>query len=336
MSEWTRERLDLIKKTVCPQGIGDDEFALFIEQCKRSGLDPLLKEAFCVKRRQNIGTKERPNWIEKYEFQPAETGMLSRSEEFPDHRGVTASAVYSGDSISIDAGAGVVVHSFVPGKARGNLLGAWAKVEREGRTATVVWLDLAGYQQSSAMWGRIPSTMMEKCARVAALRKAYPRAFGGLYIKEEMPQDEVVDTQVSLPMAVQASLPPAKLEQPIVTGSRTASVKAQLAARRTPRIVDVEPGETEEQATQRASAPKEAPKEAAPKAPPVWKRIVELGALFGKTEQQIAGFAKGVLNGRRTGITETDLDAIQQALEQEARFAANEPPPHPEEDAVPF
>ena len=28
--------------------------------------------------------------------------------------------------------------------------------------------------------------MIEKCARVAVLRKAYPEAFGGLYIREEM------------------------------------------------------------------------------------------------------------------------------------------------------
>ena len=28
--------------------------------------------------------------------------------------------------------------------------------------------------------------MIEKCARVAALRKAYPEAFGGLYVREEM------------------------------------------------------------------------------------------------------------------------------------------------------
>ena len=38
-----------------PRGIGEDEFALFIEQCKRSGLDPLLKEAFCVARRAERG-----------------------------------------------------------------------------------------------------------------------------------------------------------------------------------------------------------------------------------------------------------------------------------------
>ena len=50
--------MELIKRTICPRGIGEDEFALFIEQCKRSGLDPLLKEAFCVARRQNAGNRD--------------------------------------------------------------------------------------------------------------------------------------------------------------------------------------------------------------------------------------------------------------------------------------
>ena len=58
---WSPERVELIRRTICPRGLGDDEFALFIEQCKRSGLDPLLKEAFCVGRRHNSGTRERPS-----------------------------------------------------------------------------------------------------------------------------------------------------------------------------------------------------------------------------------------------------------------------------------
>ena len=29
---WNPERVELIRRTICPRGIGDDEFALFIEQ----------------------------------------------------------------------------------------------------------------------------------------------------------------------------------------------------------------------------------------------------------------------------------------------------------------
>ncbi|HYI02002.1 phage recombination protein Bet [Hyalangium sp.] len=189
-SAWSRERVELIRRTICPKGIGEDEFALFIEQCKRSGLDPLLKEAFCVGRRQNAGNRERPNWVTRYEFQPSEAGMLARAERFPDFKGIQASAVYAEDEIIVDQGKGEVVHRFNPAKRKGALVGAWARVVREGKLPVVVWLDFAGYVQQTPLWAKIPTTMIEKCARVAALRKAYPEAFGGLYVREEMPAEE--------------------------------------------------------------------------------------------------------------------------------------------------
>src|SRR5690606_16419062 len=135
--EWTPERIELIKRTVCPKGITDDELQLFIEQCRRSGMDPLLKEAFCVPRRKNIGTKDRPNWVETREFQPSEAGMLSRAERFDDFKGITASAVYEKDECRVDAGDGSVHHTYSPGKDRGQLLGAWARVLRTEKTPTV-------------------------------------------------------------------------------------------------------------------------------------------------------------------------------------------------------
>lgn len=187
---WPRERIDLIKRTVCPKGISDDEFAIFIEQCRRSGFDPLLKQAFCVKRRKNIGTKEEPNWVAFHEFQPAETGFLARAEEFADLEEVNAQAVYEKDEIQIDGAAAEVAHMYRPGPSRGKLLGAWGRVIRTGKKPVLVWLDLAGYQQNTTTWRGIPATMIEKCARVAALRKAYPSTFGGLYIAEEMRLDE--------------------------------------------------------------------------------------------------------------------------------------------------
>lgn len=174
---WTKDRVELVKRTICPKGISDDAFALFMEQCKRSGLDPLLKEAFCVPRSG------------QHVFQPAEAGMLARAERFPDYKGIQASAVYAEDEIIVDQGKGEVTHRFNPAKRKGQLVGAWARVVREGKLPVVVWVDFQGYVQQTPLWSKIPATMIEKCARVSALRKAYPEAFGGLYIAEEMPEE---------------------------------------------------------------------------------------------------------------------------------------------------
>jgi phage recombination protein Bet len=219
--QWSPERVELIKRTICPRGIGEDEFALFIEQCKRSGLDPLLKEAFCVARRQNAGNREKPNWVTRYEFQPSEAGMLARAERFPDFKGIQASAVYAEDEIIVDQGKGEVVHRFNPAKRKGSLVGAWARVVRAEKLPVVVWLDFAGYVQQTPLWAKIPTTMIEKCARVAALRKGYPEAFGGLYVREEMPAEEFEPAQAepasshggyevlgARPGPVKASFPP--------------------------------------------------------------------------------------------------------------------------------
>jgi phage recombination protein Bet len=213
---WTRERIDLVKRTVVPKGIPDDEFLLFIEQCKRSGLDPLIKEAYCVGRNFNFGTREKPQWGTKYEFQPSEAGMLARAHRFPDFEGIQAAAVYSEDEITMDFGRGTVVHTCNPVKRSGRLMGAWARVQVKGKLPVVVWLDLSGYQQQSPLWQKIPGTMVEKCARVGALRKAFPSAFGNLYIAEELPP-EVAGSPVAAAVEV---APPAALPAPSPTLQR--------------------------------------------------------------------------------------------------------------------
>lgn len=218
-AEWTRERIELIKSTICPKGISDEEFALFIEQSRRSGLDPLLREAFCVPRRTNIGNRERPQWVTRHEFQPSETGMLARAERFPDYLGVQASAVYSDDEIAIDTGKGEVSHRFNPTRRKGAIVGAWARVVRREKVAVLVWLDFAGYAQPTPLWAKIPATMLEKCSRVAALRKAYPEAFGGLYIREELPEETAVEGTV-VDVAPSPALPVQPVRPQLSEGSK--------------------------------------------------------------------------------------------------------------------
>lgn len=241
--EFSAERVALIKRTVCPKGITDDEFSLFLEQCRRTGLDPLIKQAFCVPRRKNIGTKDAPKWIEAHEFQAAEAGMLARAEDFPDYRGCTSAVVREGERCDLQRATGAVDHISNPTK-QGKILGAWARVVRDGRVAYVAWVDFAGYVQSSPLWQKIPATMIEKCARVAALRLAFPKVFGGVYIPEEMPQEEPAQRVATL------SPPPvAKLQAPAPQ-----VVDAEFTTSKPSTIIDVADGETEEQAKARAQA----------------------------------------------------------------------------------
>lgn len=289
---WTRERVDLIKRTVCPKGITDDEFALFVEQCRRSGLDPLLKQAFCVPRRQNVGTRDAPRWIEKHEFQPSEAGMLARAEDFPDLRGISAAAVYEKDEILIDAGAGTVSHKFKPGPDRGKLLGAWALLARADRLPLVVWLDLPGYQQSTPLWGRMPATMIEKCARVAVLRKAYPGPFGGLYTEDE-PQPEHDE--------------PAPQEQAHADGVVTKS--EPVPVKTFPKLPPEPPAEDK---ARRARADR------------IWRAFKATGG----SKEAFADFLGKVLGAQKPSTTWTDDDMghIEAAMAAEAQLAREQTP----------
>lgn len=241
--KWSQEYLDLIKSTCCPKEIPNAEFAMFIEQCRRAELDPIKGEADCVARRIKTGEDARTGkgiYVTKWVFQAREAGMLSRADRFPDFRGIKAAAVYEGDTFEIDEAKGAVNHISRPtAKNRGALLGAWAYVIREGRELPVEWLDLRAYNQGNQMWGAKPHTMIVKCARAAALRRAYPRTFGECYVEGEI-------GEVAIPATIEAANTKAitdgseKIHQTIDTPASTSRVDA-VAAKVAQRAAQVAP-----------------------------------------------------------------------------------------------
>lgn len=191
VGEWPAEVWEVVKQQSCPKGITDPEFVVFAAQCKARGLNPLAGEAFCVPRRTNVGTKDNPKWITNHVFQASAEGMQARAARFPDFVKVDSAAVYENDPVvKVDTGNGKVEHVFVPTKPRGRFIGSWARVVKKDGSAVVVWLDAADRSGNGQFWNNSFARMHEKCGRVAALRQAYPVAFGGVYASEEMPDNE--------------------------------------------------------------------------------------------------------------------------------------------------
>jgi phage recombination protein Bet len=198
-SAWPRAVLDVVRKLKVPKGCTDEEFYVFIKQCQKSGLDPTLGHAYCVPRRTKVSAKGEPErWVTNFVFQPAIDGMRARAAEFPDFAMSDSAAIYQNDLIEIDKGTGVITHKTKPTGQRGMLIGAWGRVRKKDGTAVVVELPVTARSGSSDFWKADQGGQLSKCAEAAALRKAYPVAFGGMYTKEEMPDEEPSRAEVML------------------------------------------------------------------------------------------------------------------------------------------
>lgn len=181
---WTPDQVDLIKRTVA-KDCTNDEFKLFLYQAARTGLDPLAKQIYAVKRggRMTIQTG-----IDGFRLTADRTGKLAGSDD----------AVFTGKPKQPDFAASVTVYKIIKGV-------------RCPFSATARWAEYYPGDAQGAMWNKMPCTMLAKCAEALALRKAFPADLSGVYTKEEMDQAEVVDAP---PVARRIEPAPATIETP--------------------------------------------------------------------------------------------------------------------------
>lgn len=179
---FSREQLDLIKRTVAA-GTSDDEFALFVEVAKSTGLSPFQRQIYAIMRQVSV-KDERGQWrkenrmtiqtgIDGYRLIAARTGK---------HAGTT-DAEYGPDAtqgkLTHPAWARVTVRRLLPNGTVADF------------TATARWSEYAQTNRDgepSGQWPKMPYLMLAKCAEALALRKAFPAELSGVYTAEEMSQ----------------------------------------------------------------------------------------------------------------------------------------------------
>lgn len=163
--ELGNDKLELIKKTVA-KGATDLELELFLHACKRTGLDPLMKQIYAIKRRDRASGGEVmaiQTGIDGYRLIADRTGHYAGSDE-PQY-------VIAEDGWPDVAS--VTVYKMIGG-------------QRCPFSASARWKEYA--QDTSPMWKKMPFLMLGKCAEALALRKAFPAELSGVYTHEEMMQ----------------------------------------------------------------------------------------------------------------------------------------------------
>lgn len=152
-----------IKNTVA-KDCSDAELVMFLEVCARYGLDPFAKQAYAAK----MGGGGVSIIVSR-------DGLLAHAHRQPDFVRLDCDVVRKGDTFEVAFldGKRQIRHSYGDPSARGEVIGAWAMVERRDHGSTYFYAPLDEYKRSSPIWSKHPSAMILKVAESYALRKAY-------------------------------------------------------------------------------------------------------------------------------------------------------------------
>ena len=178
--DFTTEQVQLLKSQIAPKAT-NDELKLFLNQCKRTGLDPFARQIYAIHRNQYNSDKKC--YENKMTIQTSIDGFRVIAERSGDYAGQDEPIFNEIDGKLISCK--VTVYRFksaqkyaIPTRYAAAVgVAYWDEFKQTGKDG-----------KESGMWAKMPHTMLSKVAEAIALRKAYPQDLSGLYTGEEMAQ----------------------------------------------------------------------------------------------------------------------------------------------------
>ena len=227
-NEYTTEQIDLIKNQICKNAT-DNELKLFMYNCKRSGLDPFVRQIYAIKRRE--WDRDSSGYIEKMSIQTAIDGFRLIADRTNRYEGQTDTLWCGRDGIWKD----VWLSSEYPMAAKVGVYKSGCKAPFVGIARWDSYAQKNKDGKVGPMWAKMPDHMLAKCAESLALRKAFPQELSGLYTSDEMSgSDQIPEKKTPKPAeTLQAQpIPIQSLPMPQqVAPERTQAIRSILAVR---------------------------------------------------------------------------------------------------------